>query len=353
MRIALDASYSVDRYPSGIAVYSSEILNGLASAYPEDDFLHCYRPKQFGAAAPSSLRNVHRRLLAPPLPTFRANIFHALNQRVDHRPARAVVCTFHDLFVVTGEYSSASFRKRFTQQARTAALNSDIIIAVSQFTADQIAELLGFPRTRIRVVPHGVRLPEIVTQERENMILFVGALQIRKNLVRLVEAFERLPREWRLVLAGAPNGFGADEILQRIQRSPSNDRIAVEGYVSRADLDRLYARASVFAFPSLAEGFGIPVLEAMAYEIPVVTSDSSALVEIAGDAAILVDPQNSDAIFEGLAGLAENPELRKSLGERGRARAKLFSWERAVQDTHRVYEELKSTTTSDLLPEKS
>lgn len=352
MRIALDATYSVDRYPSGIAVYSSEILNGLAAAHPEDCFLHCYRPKQFGKAAEISFRNVRRRLLAPPLPTVRADIFHALNQRVDQRAGKAVVCTFHDLFVMTNEYSSAGFRKRFTEQARTAASNSDIIVAVSQFTADQVAELLGFPRARIRVVPHGVRVPEAVTREREKMILFVGALQTRKNLIRLVEAFERVSREWRLILAGAPTGFGADEILQRIRCSPSKDRISVAGYVSRAELERFYGQASLFAFPSLAEGFGIPVLEAMAYGIPVVTSNSSALAEVAGDAAILVDPENSDGIFAGLSALVDDPELRKNFGERGRARAKLFSWERAVQDTHRVYEELKSTT-SGLLPEKS
>jgi len=353
VRIALDATYTVDRYPSGIAVYSSEILSGLAAAHPEDDFLYCYRPKQFGKAERSSFRNVRSRLLAPPFPTFRADIFHALNQRVDQRAAKAVVCTFHDLFVMTNEYSSATFRRRFAEQAKTAALHSDIIIAVSQFTADQVHELLSFPRARIRVVPHGVRVPELAPGARKSAILFVGALQIRKNLIRLLEAFERLPREWRLVLAGAPNGFGADTILDRIRRSPSQDRITLAGYVSRAELDRLYAQASIFAFPSLGEGFGIPIVEAMAHAVPVLTSNSSALAEVAGDAAILVDPRSSDAIFAGLSTLAGDLKLRNDLGERGRARAKMFSWQRAVQDTYRVYEELRSTTTSGLLPEKS
>src|SRR5215470_13502516 len=116
-------------------------------------FLSCYRPKQFPHAPRPGQRNVQRRLLWPPLSTFRADIFHALNQRVDKRPARRVVSTFHDLFVMTDEYSTPSFRARFSLQARRAAENSDAIIAVSEFTADQVNSLLAIPRERIRVVP--------------------------------------------------------------------------------------------------------------------------------------------------------------------------------------------------------
>ncbi len=341
MRIALDATYSVDPNPSGIAIYSREILNGLAAEHPEDRFLHCYRPKQFGKPAERSFQNVGRRLLLPPVPTFRADIFHALNQRIDRRPAKAVVCTFHDLFVMTNEYSSATFRKRFIEQAKRAARNSDIIIAVSQFTADQVAELLGFPRAWLRVVPHGVHVPEKVPLTRRgNFILFVGALQVRKNLVRLVEAFERLSGDWHMVLAGAPNGFGADKILERIERSPVRDRIQVKGYVSRLELDSLYARAAIFAFPSLAEGFGIPVLEAMAWGIPVLTSSTSALAEVVGRSAILVNPEDSDAISAGLSALANDAELRDCLAKRGLKRVQQFSWANAVRETYEVYKEV-------------
>ena len=340
MRIALDATYSVDRYPSGIAVYSSEILSGLATAYPQDRFLHCYRLKQFGRTARSSFPNVQKNLLLPPLATFHAGIFHALNQRVDRRPAKSVVCTFHDLFVMTSEYSSASFRKRFTAQAKTAARNSDIIIAVSQFTADQVADLLDFPRAWIRVVPHGVRPPKTVPRERKKIILFVGALQVRKNPVRLVEAFERLPGDWRLVLAGA-NGFGAEKILERIERSRARERICVKGYVSRQELDALYANAAIFAFPSLAEGFGMPVLDAMANGIPVLTSNTSSLAEVVGNAAVLVNPEDSDAIYAGLLMLSSDPELRDRYVKRGLARAEEYPWERTIRETYNVYEELR------------
>jgi glycosyltransferase involved in cell wall biosynthesis len=340
VRVALDATYSVDPHPSGIAVYSCEILSGLATAYPQDEFLYCYRAKQWRIAPRPALPNAKRRLLLPPVPSFRASLFHALNQRVDTRPARRVVSTFHDLFVMTGEYSSPAFRTRFTNQAVQAARKSDFIITVSEFTANQVASLLQFDRSRIGVIPHGVRLPPRTSTERENVVLSVGALQLRKNVARLVEAFERLPSGWRLVLAGAPTGYGAPDILERIAASPARERITVSGYIPSEKLDRLYNRASIFAFPSLDEGFGIPVLEAMAHGVPVVTSNRSALPEVAGSAAMLVDPYDTDEIYSALRKLVNEPKLGETLSSQGRERAALFTWDRAVRATHQVYERL-------------
>ena len=344
MRIALDASYSVDFQPSGIAIYSCELLDGLAAAYPGDEFLHCYRAKQLRSARKSSSPNVQRRLLLLPLTTFRAQIFHSLNQRVDKRPAARVVTTFHDLFVMTGEYSSPEFRARFSEQARRAAANSDLIIAVSEFTAGQVSELLRFDRARIRVVPHGVRVLAVpaAKQEREKLVLSVGVLQTRKNIGRLVEAFDALPAEWRLVLAGAATGYGAPGILAQIENSPARARINVAGYISPEELENLFARASIFAFPSLDEGFGMPVLEAMARGVPVITANTSAMAEVARGAAILVDPYRVEEIAEALLQLAGNPEQRQQLARVGRLRASRYSWPRAVEETYAVYRELSA-----------
>ena len=340
MRIALDATYSVEPQPSGIAVYSRELLTGLAAAYPGDRFLHCYRPKQMLRAQGPLLRNVKRRLLLPPLPTFRADLFHALNQRVDKRPAGRVVCTFHDLFVMTAEYSSSEFRARFTEQARRATAQADMIIAVSEFTSRQVVELLGFDRSRIRIVPHGVRIHRPHSEVREKLVLFVGALQIRKNVARLVRAFAQGPSDWQLVLAGSAGGYGAADIIQEIEKSSCRERIRVTGYIPREELERLYARASIFAFPSLDEGFGIPVLEAMAHGVPVLTSDRSALKEIAEDAALLVNPEDTDEIASVLRRLMDDSELRATLAQLGQARAQLYPWERSVKETYAVYREL-------------
>jgi glycosyltransferase involved in cell wall biosynthesis len=340
--IALDATYLVDPHPSGIAVYSHELLNGLAQSHPQDRFQHLYRLKQYRRSLPPAFPNVARRLLLP-LPWPRPDIFHALNQRVDLRQGKKVISTFHDLFVMTGEYSSADFRKRFTRQARDAARRSDLIIAVSEFTKSQLISQLNVSPDGIRVIPHGVHLPESILpqNQRDNIILCVGALQIRKNVVRLLEAFERLPmalaRDWKLVLAGSTAGYGAAEIIRRIENSPRVLQIQLHGYVTDAELKDLYRHAAIFAFPSLDEGFGIPVLEAMAHGTPVVTSNRSALPEVAGDAALLIDPDQSDEIAAALQRLIEGDALRTSLATAGIARAKLFPWERTVSETYALY----------------
>ena len=331
--IALDATYSLDPSPSGVAVYSREILHGIARAHPETDFAFCYRPHRFRASWSAPLPpNARRRLLAPGF-----GLFHGLNQRLPRCWFGAKIATFHDLFVLTGEYSTAQFRARFAAQAREAAQRASLIIAVSEFTRGQTISLLGADPARVCVIHHGIRaLPRTLNHVRENVILSVGAIQTRKNVARLVEAFEAVDPSWRLVLIGS-NGYGADVIRARIEASPARDRIAVLGYVNTTELAEWYARARVFAFPSLDEGFGMPVLEAMAAGVPVLTSNRSAMPEVAGDAAVLTDPENQAELTESLRTLTANADLREELSQRGEQRAKLFTWEKAVAETWTAY----------------
>ena len=342
MHVALDATYSLGRNLSGVGVYSREILFGLARFHPKDRFLFYYRPHRFLRSFRDPLpRNAARRVLrgAP-----KGDLFHALNQRVE-TPARRTVTTFHDLFVITGEYSTPEFRARFAEQAREAARRSDLIIAVSRFTGDQVQEFLGVEPSRIRVIPHGVHVP-VSPQNiaRQNLVLFVGAIQRRKNIRGLVRAFERMPVSWRLALAGAGNGFGAAEEFQAVERSPRKSDIDVLGHVTQAELEALYARARIFAFPSLDEGFGMPVLEAMANSVPVITSRRSALPEVAGDSALLVNPEDPEEIAAALARLASDEALCSELARRGRERALQFSWEAALTKTWEVYREVTGAT---------
>ena len=341
MRIALDATYSLGDKLSGVGVYCREMLAGLARAHPEVRFEFCYRPHRWLRSWTTPLPpNCRRRLLHEPLVPRSADLFHGLNQRLPAVPLRRAVTTFHDLFVLTGEYSTPEFRRRFQQQARHAAANSALIVTVSEFTARQVEQLLGVERARLRVIHHGVRLnPEDSGVARENLVLHVGAIQRRKNIARLVEAFARLGPEWRLALAGSP-GFGAEEILHHIDASPARDRIQVLGYVSEPALEDLYTRARILAFASLDEGFGMPVLEAMAHGVPVVTSNRSALPEVVGDAALLVDPHAVEALAAALRSLATQEDLRRDLIARGRRRAAAFSWDTAVARTWAVYQEL-------------
>jgi glycosyltransferase involved in cell wall biosynthesis len=347
--IALDATYSLDPSPSGVAVYSREILYGLAHAHPESRFAFCYRPHRWRASAHAPLPlppNARRRLLLPG-----TGLFHGLNQRLPRWWRGPRIATFHDLFVMTGEYSTPEFRARFSAQACEAAARADLIIAVSDFTRGQVTSLLHVDSERVRVIHHGVRalpgtslgraLPE-QTMPRERIILSAGAIQTRKNIARLVEAFEAVGPAWRLVLIGS-NGYGSDAIHERIRVSPARDRISVLGYVTSEELANWYARAEVFAFPSLDEGFGMPVLEAMAAGAAVLTSNRSAMPEVAGDAAVLVDPVSLESMVEGLRRITADASLRAQLAERGATRVKQFSWEKAVTKTWNVYEELKGS----------
>jgi glycosyltransferase involved in cell wall biosynthesis len=345
MTVALDATYSLGEGLSGVGLYSREILSGLAQAHPEAGFEWWYRWKPYwrsrGAKLPPRAR---RRLLAEPLLGPRgAELFHGLNQRLPKTRMRCAIATFHDLFVMTEEYSTPEFRKRFTEQARDAAARADAIITVSEFTKGQVVELLGYPAERVFVVHHGTRPLTFPDVPREKVVLSVGAIQARKNTARLVDAFESLESDWRLVLAGS-FGYGAEQIGRRIEASAARERISVLGYVTPEELAARYGQASIFAFPSLDEGFGMPILEAMAAGIPVITSNRSALPEVAGDAALLVNPQDTEELAHALRELAGNEDLRRDLAAKGQQRAELFTWQKAVRETWDVYQRFSSST---------
>jgi len=343
LRIALDATYSVGNELTGLGVYSREILGGLPLEHPDTRFDFYYRPHMYRASRSEKLPgNVRRRFLVEPFTPRGADLFHGLLQRLPRIRLKRSVATFHDLFFLTGEYSTPDFRARFAAQAADAASRADAIVAISEFTKTQVMDLLRVESSRIHVIHHGVRKLDVpVDIPRERVILCVGAVQKRKNIARLVEAFETVDPPWRLVLAGG-EGYGSAEIMERIRTSPAASRIAVTGYLSIPDLASWYARASVFAFPSLDEGFGMPVLEAMAAGIPVMTSNRSALPEVAGDAALLVDPEDSTALAQALSELTEKPEIRKILADRGLKRAEVFTWEKAVSRTWELYRRLLS-----------
>lgn len=336
----LDATYSLDAELTGVGVYSQRILQGLARMHPDQRFAAYYRPhrylKSWRAPHPP---NLGRRILLDAGPSG-LRLFHGLNQRLPQRKGSPSLVTFHDLFVMTGEYSSPDFRARFAAQARQAASHADLIVTVSRFTASQVEGLLGVPASRIRVIPHGCDpAPSLPGVLRESLILHVGAIQTRKNLVRLVEAFTRVaPPGWRLLLLGG-DGYGSAAVHQAIASSSRRADIQAPGYATLAQLHEAYARASIFAFPSLDEGFGIPVLEAMAWGIPVLTSHRSALPEAAGGAALLVDPADDPAIADALHTLCTNEALRQRLIQAGFERVRRATWDQATTATWSVYRE--------------
>jgi glycosyltransferase involved in cell wall biosynthesis len=340
LRIGLDATYSLGEALSGVGVYSRELLNGLAATGTGDEWDWFYRSQRFWRARETEKPgNVKRRFLADSWGNRSAELFHGLNQRLPRRRFRLQIATFHDLFVLSGEYSTAEFRARFAEQAREAAAGADLIVAVSAFTGRQVQEYLGVPASRIRVIHHGILPRAIPEVPREKVVLCIGAIQKRKNQAGLVRAFRAMPVDWRLVLAGS-SGYGSEETFGEIAKSGCADRIQVTGYLTEAEVSAWYGRAGIFAFPSLDEGFGMPVLEAMAAGVPVITGNVSALPEVAGNAALLVSPGDDEGLAGALLKLAESSELSAGLVARGQQRATGFTWARAVRETLAVYREL-------------
>jgi glycosyltransferase involved in cell wall biosynthesis len=261
-----------------------------------------------------------------------------------------VVVTVHDLsFIRFPELFRPANRLYLTVLTRLSARRARRLIAVSAHTASEITRLLGVPPGRVDVVYHGVAsafrpfpADEIAAfRERrglpERFVLFVGTLEPRKNLVRLVEAFARVCDDGvGLVLAGG-RGWLYDELLATVEALGLSGAVIFAGYVMNDELPLWYNAATVVAYPSVYEGFGLPVLEAQACGTPVLTSNVSSLPEAAGDAALMVDPYDVEALAAGLNQLLANGSIRHQLRERGLAHAGLFSWPRAAQETARVY----------------
>jgi glycosyltransferase involved in cell wall biosynthesis len=262
-------------------------------------------------------------------------------------PAHRVV-TMHDLIYLRHPDTTTSFLGRGLQRlAPAVARRATRLIADSRATADDLQELLGVPESHIDVVPCGPGLPASAPPTPEAqlraelglgdrpLVLSVSARRAHKNLVRLIEAMAQVP-DAALVLPGYPSAHD-DELRAVARQAGVEDRVHLCAWVEDGQIEGLYAAATCLAFPSLAEGFGLPVLEAMVRGLPVACSGVSSLPEVAGDAALLFDPLSVDAIAGAIGHLLADPALRARLVERGRARASLFSWERTAAETAATY----------------
>jgi glycosyltransferase involved in cell wall biosynthesis len=234
------------------------------------------------------------------------------------------------------------------------ARKADAIITDSGPSREDIVTHLSVPPERVEVVPLAAdrRFRPMKTAEVEPVlqeygverpyILYVGALESRKNLPRLLEAYALLRQWselWKLVIVGARK-WKSSPIFDTVQRLALEPHVYFTGYVKDEHLPAIYAGADLFAFPSLYEGFGLPILESMACGTPVVTSNSSSLPEVAGDVAILVDPYNVEEIAEAMRRVLEDGDLAQELRKGGLERAAQFTWERTARETVAVYEKV-------------
>lgn len=263
------------------------------------------------------------------------------------------IVTVHDLsFELVPETSSPPLRKFLKRVVPESIRRSDRVIADSFSTKNDLISLYGIPAEKINVVWSGVNLPDHFKDQDEidrirkkyglptaPYILSVGTVQPRKNYKRLVQALAQLRQkgiQTHLAIAGS-KGWLNDDFFQSIDNYGMQNYVHLLGFVDDGDLNTLYQGALCTAFISLYEGFGFPVLESMANKTPVITSNISSLPEVAGDAAILVDPNNIDEIIVAIENVISDASLRQTLVSKGLKQAKKFSWIQSAKQLHETY----------------
>lgn len=281
----------------------------------------------------------------------RPDVFHSSKLLYPPRGAR-LTATIHDLtWRLMPELHSAANVAMEEHFAVNVLRRADGLIAVSEATRADAVRLLGLPPEKVRVIHHGIARaffatgPEDAARVRAryaltaDYALFVGTVEPRKNLALLLDAWQAMPGSIRsafdLVIAG-PAGWRQPEVMARLNAAPKGVRYL--GYVPEADLPGLFAGATVFVYPSLYEGFGFPVAQAMAAGAPVITSNVSALPEVAGGAAALVDPQSEAELGKAMADLLTSPSTRVRMSELGRTNARRFSWEECARRSASFFE---------------
>jgi glycosyltransferase involved in cell wall biosynthesis len=282
----------------------------------------------------------------------RYDVVHSPHPLLLPSSGAARVVTIHDLdFLQHPERTTAEIRRDYAPLAARHARRADGIVVPSNHVAGLVGTCLGVPKSQVSVCPHGTprwEHPERVRPGNPDgrHVLFLGTLEPRKNIGGLLEAYGRLATCWPdappLVLAGRATP-AADPWLRAIEAAPLAGRVEHRGYVTPAARENLLAGARLLVLPSFDEGFGLPILEAMSLGVPVVASNRGALPEIAGGTAVLVDPDDPASITQGIEDVLRDPEFARRLGDLGRARAGLFTWNRAAALTRDAYEQALDT----------
>jgi glycosyltransferase involved in cell wall biosynthesis len=373
VRIVIDARPALDPRRTGVGRYTRQLIRHLPFADPSSEivawYLHAkglFRHHRFfddGAANlterasrfPARVFEPVASRLGVPKVEWLTGPFDAVIGTNFLPPATAsegAVLVVHDLaferFPETAPQIDARWRRRFDRWLRRCSA----VIVPSVATREDLMSMHRVPEARVHVVHHGIEpfaapsADAIAATKRRFHVdgpyaLFLGGIEPRKNLGALVQAFSRVPTDARLVIAGGPVRWipqAQARLRETVAALPTGarERIVFTGYVTDEHATALMAGAELLAYPSLYEGFGFPVLEAMSAGVPVLTSDASSLPEVAGDAAVLVDPHDTDAITDGLRRLLEDDQLRSGLRAKGLERVRAFTWPETARRTVEV-----------------
>jgi glycosyltransferase involved in cell wall biosynthesis len=365
VRIAIDATPAATQR-AGVGRYTRELLRSLVALESDDAYVLACAASTVECDAllrelpPGAHREIRRpplsqrwltvgwQRLGVPLRMERLigafDVFHGPDFVLPPARAPAVVTILDLSFRLHPEFAEPSLARYLGATVPRALAQAEQVIAISAAVAAELAEVYPFARSRIVAVPLGVRPPAPVNgptvQRDPATILFVGTIEPRKNLTRLFAAIRMLRSSHpaaHLVVAGRV-GWRAGDIVAGLRSAIAAGTATFVESPSDGELDRLYRRAAVVAYPSLYEGFGLPILEAMARATPVVASDIPVLRETGGTAAVYVDPLRPESIAEGIAALLDDAALRARCASAGLAQVRRFSWDETARRTRRVYE---------------
>jgi glycosyltransferase involved in cell wall biosynthesis len=374
MRICLDLSPVVQR-KAGLGTYAQRLAEHLLAVDRENAYsaFHYGRtvkeplrppldalPRRVvpWSARPWRLGVAARHFLGLNMDSMFADvdIFHATEHLLPPLRRVRTVFTFHDaIYALFPQYHLPMNRLFLGLMMPRFLRRADAIITVSECSKGDAVRLYGIDPARIRVIYEGVDArfqpvtdPTRLAQVRaryglpEHYVLYVGTIEPRKNLTTLLEAYANLRFaicDLRLVIAGK-KGWLYESFFARLRELGLEDAVVLPGYIADEYLPALYSAANVFAFPSLYEGFGLPLLEAMACGTPVVCSNASSLPEVCDGAALLVEPTDVPALVQAMERVLSDESLRATLRARGLAQAAKFSWERTARETLAVYREV-------------
>jgi glycosyltransferase involved in cell wall biosynthesis len=377
MKIGIDISRTIEE-PTGVGYYAKNLVHALSKVDSVNEYLlygifyECY-PKEWKKAP------------IPNSPNFKLHQKHSLSWFIRKRWKNGrrykekllgeidilhstaftmppiygpkIVVTIHDLscFVYPQYHTEANYQF-VTRNVHQAARRASFIIADSENTKREIMRFLHVPEEKIGVIYLAAeerynekRSLEFITQVKKKYhiqkpyFLTVGSLEPRKNLATALMAFKALLEirriDYQFVVIGG-KGWKNESFYQLLKKLRIDDHLVFTGYVPEEDLPALYQGAEIFVYPSFYEGFGLPVLEAMASGTPVITSNTSSLPEVAGDAALLVNPKEVFEIYEAMEALITNPSLRKELRGKGLDQSKKFSWEKTARQTLEIYQKV-------------
>lgn len=346
MRLAVDVRSLLDAEPGGVGAYTRALLDGLVGVRDLitvpvvtgrniDGVLDAVRTPVVRYALPNRLVNLGLASVSRPL-------LDRVAGGTDHyllpgwnflalSPKTHLTLVVHDLSFERNPYWYPLKQRLWHRaiQPRKLVARADSIIAVSRWTKQDLCSLYGTPEKKIVVIPPVVdwQMAAQSSSGAKQTILFFGTVEDRKNPLSLVQAFELIASKYPetfLVFAGRL-GFGAPRVVKAVQKSLYGSRMRILGYVSPQNRAALFRDATVFAYPSLYEGFGIPLLDAMRHSLPIVTGNRSAMPEVVGDAGVLVDPYDVRQIADGLDAVLGNEAFGRFLGERAQKRAAAFA----------------------------